>query len=103
MFEYLGSRKPILACIPDGVAKSSLRHYNSVKICEPDNPEAISALILEYYDLYTANRLPDPNEEMVLSYEVKNLTHQLVRYFEFLIDISPQSVFQEKKIITSTF
>jgi len=102
MFEYFGARKPILACIPDGTAKSSLRHYNSVKICEPDDPEAISGLILEYYDLYSANRLPDPNEEMVLNYDVKKLTHQLVRYFEFLIDISPQSVFQEKKIITNT-
>lgn len=102
MFEYFGARKPILACIPDGVAKSSLRYYNSAKICEPDDPKAISELILEYYDLYSENRLPKPNEEMILDYDVKKLTHQLVRYFEFLIDISPQSVFQEKKIITST-
>jgi glycosyltransferase involved in cell wall biosynthesis len=101
MFEYFGARKPILACIPDGAAKSSLRHYNAAKICEPDNPVAISEMILEYYDLYSTNRLPQPNEEMILNFEVKKLTHQLVRYFEFLIDISPQSVFQEKKIITS--
>ncbi len=100
--EYFGARKPILACIPDGVAKSSLRHHNACKICEPDNPEAISELILEYYDLYSKNNLPVPNEEMIKNYEMEKLTYQLIRFFEFLIDISPQAVFIGKKIISNT-
>jgi hypothetical protein len=89
--EYFGARKPILACIPDGVSKQMLRNYNAVKICPPDEPEAVADMILEYYDLYSKNAMPEPNEEVVKKYDTNTLTHELVRYFEFLIDISPET------------
>ena len=101
LFEYFGARKPILACIPDGAAKGFLKHYNAVKICEPDDVDAISTLILEYYDLYSKNSMPLPNENIIKKYNFEELTHQLVRLFEFLIDITPQAVFSGKKIIAS--
>jgi hypothetical protein len=89
--EYFGARKPILACITDGVAKQMLRNYNAVKICPPDEPEAIADMIIEYYDLYAKNSLPEPNGEVINKYDINNLTHDLVRYFEFLIDITPET------------
>jgi hypothetical protein len=89
--EYFGARKPILACITDGVSKQMLRHYNAVKICPPDEPEAIAGMIIEYYDLYAKNEMPVPNEEVIDKYDINKLTHELVRYFEFLIDISPET------------
>jgi hypothetical protein len=89
--EYFGARKPILACIPDGVAKGALRNHEAVKICEPDDPRAIAEMIIEYYDLYTKNKLPEPNEETVKKYSMERLAFELVRYFEFLIDITPEA------------
>jgi len=89
--EYFGARKPILACITDGVSKQMLRNYNAVKICPPDEPEAIANMIIEYYDLYAKNSMPEPNEEVIKKYDINTLTHELVRYFEFLIDISPET------------
>ena len=99
--EYFGARKPILACIPDGVAKGTLRNHNAVKICEPDDPKAIADLITEYYELYEKNSLPAPSEEFVEKYSVEKLTYELVRYFEFLIDISHDTNFVPKSIKTS--
>ena len=89
--EYIGARKPILACVTEGVSKQMLRNYNAVKICPPDDPEAIADMIIEYYDLYAKNAMPLPNEEVVKKYDINTLTHELVRYFEFLIDISPET------------
>jgi hypothetical protein len=97
--EYIGARRPILACVPDGVAKQSLRFHDAVKICEPDDPEAIAKLILEYYELYEKNALPKMNEELLSAYDVEKQTYQLVRSFEFLLDIAPQVEFKEKKIV----
>jgi hypothetical protein len=96
--EYMGARKPIIACVPDGASKGMLRYYGAVKICEPDKPEEIADSIMEYYDLFEMNNLPKPNTELVVKHDVKELTHQLARYFEFLIDIAPQSSFEGKKI-----
>ena len=99
--EYFGARKPILACVPDGVAKMSLRNHDAVKICEPDDPQAIAELIIEYYDLYEKNSLPEPKEEFVEKYSVEKLTYELVRYFEFLMDISHDTKFTPKKLDVS--
>jgi hypothetical protein len=96
--EYFGARKPILACIPEGVAKGSLRFHDAVKICEPDDPQAIADLLIEYFDLYEKNLLPVPNEEVIEKYNVEKLTHELVRYFEFLIDISHDTKFVPKSL-----
>lgn len=96
--EYFGARKPIIACVPEGAAKGMLRYYEAVKICEPDKPEEIADSILVYYDLFEKNALPKPNPDVIIKHDVKLLTHQLVRYFEFLIDIAPQSTFTGKKI-----
>jgi glycosyltransferase involved in cell wall biosynthesis len=84
MTEYIGARKPILACVPDGAAKQLLRGYDAVRICEPDEPEQIARLIIEYYDLYEKRMIPHANEEVVGKFDIEVLTAQLVRYFEFL-------------------
>ena len=81
---YIGARKPILACVPDGAAKQLLRGYDAVRISEPDEPEQIAALILEYYDLFEKRMIPSANEEVVQKFNVEKLSAQLVRNFEFL-------------------
>ena len=82
--QYIGARKPILACVPDGAAKQLLRNYDAVRICEPDEPAQIAEHILEYYELYEKRMIPSANEEVVQKFNIEKLTAQLVRYFEFL-------------------
>ncbi|MGH2575634.1 MAG: glycosyltransferase family 4 protein [Ignavibacteria bacterium] len=90
--EYFGARKPVLACIPEGVAKASLKKYDAVKICEPDDVNAIAETILEYYELFDKNNLPVPNEKVIDNYNCEKLTQHMVRQFEFLLDVRTEFV-----------
>ena len=62
--------KPILASVPDGAAKQLLRGYDAVRICEPDEPEEIAKLIIEFYELYTNRMMPIANEEVINKFNV---------------------------------
>jgi glycosyltransferase involved in cell wall biosynthesis len=91
LYEYLGSRKPILACVPEGVARNSLKDYGAVKICEPDDVNCISKSIEEFYILYKNNSLPEGNEEMINKYERKYLTGLLADLFSDVRNIVKQN------------
>jgi Glycosyltransferase Family 4/Glycosyl transferases group 1 len=88
--EYFGARKPILASVPDGAAKQLLKGYEAVRISEPDEPEEIAKLIIEYYELYEKRMMPVPDEELIRKFSIDKLAYQMVRYFEFLRDIPPE-------------
>lgn len=96
--EYFGSRKPILAAVPDGAAKQLLKDYDAVRICQPDEPGEIATLIIEYYELYQKRMMPIANEEHVRKFNIDKMTYQLVRYFEFLRDIPPEFDIKGKKV-----
>ncbi len=87
--EYIGARKPILACVGDGAAKLLLKGYDAFKVCEPDQPESIADMVIEYYEQIKNRSIPAANEIIAEKFDIDKLTHQLVRYFEFLIDINP--------------
>ena len=63
VYEYFGSRKPIIACVPEGAAKMAAVEYKASFITEPDNVEQIKNTILETYNLFKAGKLPIPDEK----------------------------------------
>jgi glycosyltransferase involved in cell wall biosynthesis len=85
--EYIGSRKNIIASIPEGVTKKMLEKYNSIKFIDDEDPERIAEAVFEYYCLYKNNELPEANEEVVQQYNRKNLTSDLAKEFNLLLDI----------------
>lgn len=85
--EYIGSRKNIIACIPEGVTKKMLEKYNAVKFVSSENPKDIAETIFEYYKLYEDNDMPEANEEVVQMYDRKYMTSQLAKEFNYLLDI----------------
>lgn len=99
--EYFGARKPILAAVPDGAAKMMLKNYEAVRICEPDEPNEIANIMIEYYDLAEKRMMPAPNEEMIREFNVDNMTYDLVRYFEFLRDIPPEFGIKKRETVKS--
>jgi len=90
LYEFMGVKKPILACVPDGVAKSAVRKYDAVRICPPNNIQAVQRSVLEFYELFQKNLMPAPDEEVIKPYDVNSLTADLVRQLEFLLDLSPE-------------
>jgi hypothetical protein len=83
LFEYFGTRKPILASVPDGAAKNSLQEYGAAFITDPCNIEQIKNRLIEIHDLFIQNKLPKPNEEFVYRHNREFLTEQLTTQFQF--------------------
>lgn len=85
LYEYFGAGKPILACVPDGVARKSLKNHGAVILTEPDDVNAISGAILEFYSQYKSGTLPRPNPDMTDNYNRKKLSGILAEQFESVI------------------
>lgn len=82
IYEYVGARKPILACVPDGAAKMALQEYGASFICSPDNISEIKEMIYKIYELYKSNNLPTPADEMVEKFRRDVLTEVLIKVFQ---------------------
>jgi len=85
LYEYFGSRKPIMACIPDGALKNSLLEYKASYITSPDNIDEIKEMILKIYEAYLSGTLPVPDEEFIDKHRRDFLTEQLSKQFQFLV------------------
>ena len=85
LYEYIGARKPILACVPEGAAKMAVSEYPASFICEPDNIQQIKETILQLYKLYIKNELPSVNEDILIKYRRDYLTEQLTKQFNQLV------------------
>ena len=85
LFEYFGARKPILVCVPEGVAKQAAKEYGGSIITKPDDIEEIKNALIKIYELYKIKSLPAPNEEFVLKHDRLALTEQLTKQFQFYL------------------
>lgn len=81
LFEYIGSGKPILACIPDGTAKNLLNKYGNSFICNPHDVNAISLNIIKLFDQYKSGTIQEGNKEFREKFSRKKLTSELVELF----------------------
>lgn len=86
LFEYFGARKPILGCVPDGIAKMAIQDSGAGVVVDPYDVEAIASAIKDLYKRYEAGELRGPNEEFVEKFNRKRLTADLARTFELLVD-----------------
>jgi len=87
VYEYIGSRKPIIACVPEGAAKMAAVEYKAAFITEPDNVEQIKNTILETYNLFKAGKLPIPDESLVESFRRDFLTEQLAKQMNKVLKV----------------
>jgi len=92
LYEYFGAGKPILACVPEGVARESLKGHDAVILTAPDDVNAIAEAILKFYEMYDAGKLPKPNEQMTSGYERKILTGKLARIFNEFVPSGVEAV-----------
>jgi len=84
LFEYIGTGKPILACVPkNGAAAMILKDYDASFIVEPEDIEGIKDALLKIFDLFKKNQLPSGDKEFIQQFERKRLTQELVKVFQF--------------------
>lgn len=87
VYEYIGARKPIIACVPNGAAKMAALDYKASFITEPDNIEQIKNTILEVYKLFKAGKLPVPDEKFVEGFRRDFLTEQLAKQMNNVLKV----------------
>ncbi len=85
LFEYIGSRKPFIACVPEGAAKQTAISYGAAFITGPENVKEIKNILVQVYELYKKNELPKPNEDFVKLHQRDYLTEILSKQMQFLI------------------
>ena len=87
VYEYIGSKKPIIACVPEGAAKIAATEYKAAFITEHDNIEQIKDTIINVYNLYKEGNLPIPDEKYVESFRRDLLTEQLAKQMNKVLKI----------------
>lgn len=85
LFEYFGTKKPILGCLPEGVSKKALQEYGAGFFTKPDDVEEIKKQIINIYNLYVNNKLPKPNFQYVDNHNRIKLTEKLTKIFQFYL------------------
>jgi glycosyltransferase involved in cell wall biosynthesis len=85
MFEYFGSGKPVIACVPEGAAKSAALEYGASFVTEPEDVKAIKETIFKVYELYAGQKLPSPTPNFVEKHRRDLLTETLIKQFQLLI------------------
>ncbi|MCB0751282.1 MAG: glycosyl transferase family 1, partial [Ignavibacteriae bacterium] len=85
IFEYFGTKKPIIANLPEGISKNLIKEYGASFITKPNDVDEIKNTLLKCHELYLKGKLPKPNDEFVNRYNRINLTEQLVKIFQFYL------------------
>jgi len=88
LFEYIGAKKPILGCVPDGIAKNTILESKSGFVVNPYDVNGIAKILLDLFYRWKGGTLPQPDDDFVNKYNRINLTCDLSRVFELLIDYS---------------
>jgi glycosyltransferase involved in cell wall biosynthesis len=85
-YEYIGARKPILGCAPEGFIKSTILEAGGV-VVPPADVAGLRRAIEQYFEQFERNQLRPPPESVVKKYDRVALTLSLVRVFESLIAV----------------
>jgi len=86
LFEYLGARKPILGCVPQGVARTTILESEAGILTDPYDVDGIAAAIKLLYKRFESGSLVGPKEEYVEKFSRVRLAAELARTFELLVD-----------------
>ncbi len=87
VYEYIGTRKPIIGFVCEGVVKSLLQEYEASYLCDPYDLTEIKQTIIKVYEDFRLNRLPKPNPEFVDKFRRDYLTTQLTQDLQFLVKV----------------
>lgn len=77
LFEYIGTRKPILALVPEGEVRTVLEAYDAAYLTSPHDVSAIAQALARIYADWKTQRLPQGKAEVVRRYDRRLLAGQL--------------------------
>ena len=77
IYEYMGTRRPILALAGEGVVRSLLDSYGASIYVRPDDVDGIADAIESFYEAWRSGRLPVGDEDAADAHNIRNLSRQL--------------------------
>lgn len=77
MYEYFGTRKPVLALVPKGVSRHLLKRYKAAMIAHPQDVSMISHELLKFYQLWKKGKLPQGDQIFSESFNRKKQAKKL--------------------------
>jgi glycosyltransferase involved in cell wall biosynthesis len=83
-YEYIGARKPILGCAPEGFIRSTIEEAGGTVVA-PGDVAGLKSAIERYFEKFERNELTGPPEEVVRRFDRVQLTGALVKSFESLL------------------
>jgi glycosyltransferase involved in cell wall biosynthesis len=84
MFEYIGSRKPFIACVPEGNIRDIAENSEVARTCDPKDVNSIYNSIQYFYNLWKNNNLLETSYDFVEQYDRKKLTELLALELELI-------------------
>lgn len=87
VYEYIGSRKPILALAPDGVLRNVLAGYGAATSVDPEDVDAIAEAIYKLYQDWRGGALPVGDPDVALEHDQRILTERLARVLAYTLRI----------------
>ena len=85
LFEYMGTRKPILALVPPGTARQALSGYEAAKVADPDDAGRVAAHILDWTKAALLGALPAGNQDWINTFDRRIQTRLLARMMNELV------------------
>lgn len=79
LYEYFGTRKPILVSVQQGALRRDAERYGAAVITDPTDVKAITAAIGTLYDAWQRGTLPRPDETVVQQFDRRALTGDLAK------------------------
>lgn len=73
LYEYIGARKTLLVCAPEGGIRNIAKEYEAALICEPKNSDEITEALEKLYQMWKTNTLPKPDEKYVKQYNRRQI------------------------------
>ena len=87
LFEYFGSRKPILALVPDGEARKALTEYGAGYVVHPDDVDGTVREFNRLFDDWERGTIREPREDFVARFDRRELAGELARLFDNLKEV----------------
>ncbi|MFH0989072.1 MAG: glycosyltransferase [bacterium] len=92
LYEYIGTRKPILAAVPDGHLRQLMLESGAGNCIPLKDVKAHEAAILENFSKFEKNQLEQIPVEFAKRYDRRVLTGELAKLFESLMDIDQNAL-----------
>lgn len=86
IFEYIGTKKKILGCVPKGYIRSIIEEAGGDCV-EPTNVNAIAGKIVDLYQQYERNELKGARPDVAERYNRMKLTGELAKIFTKFLEV----------------